>query len=71
MTARAIISRLLWTDPADAGCEHTGELLHVYAEHVAAGRDAGAELPGVAAHLASCDGCEDDLAGLLALIAPA
>jgi hypothetical protein len=44
------------------------ELLHVYAELLAADRDAAARHPAVAAHVAACGPCADDLAGLLAAL---
>jgi anti-sigma factor ChrR (cupin superfamily) len=42
--------------------------LHVYADLVAAGADPAERYPGVAAHLAACDACAEDLRGLSALI---
>jgi hypothetical protein len=63
------LDRLLDVDPLDAGCDHARHLLHVYAELVqqddgsAAGR-----YPEVAAHLAACGPCRQDLEGLLCLL---
>jgi hypothetical protein len=44
------------------------EMLHIYAELVAAGGPAGAQYPGVAAHLRACGPCGEDFDGLLAAI---
>lgn len=63
------LDRLLTLDPRDAGCDHARALLHVYAE--IAEQDAGAaeeRYPEVAAHLAACGPCEQDLEGLLQLL---
>ena len=62
------LDRLLDVDPADAGCEHAMQVLHVYAELVSSGHDAAAAHPAVAAHLRACGPCAEDLAGLLALL---
>ena len=65
---RAALERFLTTDPADAGCAETLELLHAYVELVAAGEDPEQRYPGVAAHLRSCEPCLDDYHGLLAIV---
>jgi hypothetical protein len=62
------VIRFLTTDPADAGCEETMELLHVYADLILAGEDPEARLPGIAAHLRDCHPCVEDLQGLLAAV---
>ena len=63
------LARFLDTDPRDVGCDEAMELLHVYAELVALDPDAAAErLPGIAAHLAACGPCHEDLVGLLAAV---
>jgi hypothetical protein len=55
MNGSKALDRLLQTDPRDAGCDETMELLHVYAELVAIDRaDAEQRYPEVAAHLRSC-----------------
>jgi hypothetical protein len=64
----AALERFLVTDPRDVGCEEAMAMLHVYADLVAAGVDAAARYPGMAAHLAACGPCDEDLAGLLAAI---
>lgn len=69
MSAQQRLARFLETDPRDVGCDEAMAALHVYAELVA--RDAGAaseQLPGMAAHLAACGPCHEDLVGLLAAI---
>jgi len=68
MSARDRLERFLGTDPADAGCAQTMSLMHVFAELVLAGLDAGARYPGVAAHLRGCDACSEDFRGLLAAL---
>ena len=65
---REAMLRFLQTDPADAGCEQTLELLHVYAELTLAGADAERAYPGIKAHLRSCGPCLDDFEGLLAAV---
>jgi len=65
----AALDRFLRTDPADVGCGEAMAVLHVYAELV--DRDpaqAEAQYSGVAAHLAACGPCAEDLAGLLAAL---
>ena len=62
------LRRFLETDPQDVGCEEALYVLHVYVELVAAGLDAGARLPGVAAHLRACRPCGQDFEGLLAAV---
>ena len=68
MNSWAALERFLGTDPADVGCEQAMEILHVYAELTAAGRDAAGRYPGVAAHLAACGPCGEDFSGLLAAV---
>ncbi|HEX3929257.1 MAG TPA: hypothetical protein VHW64_01030 [Nocardioides sp.] len=66
MNATGAIARFLETDPRDVGCDEAVELLHVYAELVAADPEVAAQrLPGVAVHLAACGPCHEDLVGLL------
>jgi hypothetical protein len=59
------LERFLRTDPRDVGCEEAMAVLHVYVDLVAAGQDAAARYPGVAAHLEACGPCREDFAGLL------
>lgn len=68
MTGWNGLDRLLDVDPLDAGCRHAMQVLHVYAELVAEGGDPQARYPGVAAHLAACGPCAEDLTGLLLLV---
>ncbi len=44
------------------------ELLHIYAELVAAGAPAEQRYPGIAAHLRACGPCGEDFEGLLAAL---
>jgi hypothetical protein len=62
------LDRFLRTDPRDAGCDGAMAALHVYADLVAEDSGAAARYPGIAAHLAACGPCAEDLAGLLAAI---
>jgi hypothetical protein len=62
------LDRFLRTDPRDVGCARAMEILHVYAELVAAGGPAGTRYPGLSAHLSACGPCGEDFDGLLAAI---
>jgi hypothetical protein len=62
------LERFLRTDPADAGCDETRRLLHVYAEEILAGGAPDLRHPSIAAHLRDCPPCADELAGLLAAL---
>jgi hypothetical protein len=68
MNDRQMLDRFLHTDPRDVGCGEATAVLHVYVDLIAAGTDAAARYPGVAAHLAACGPCGDDFAGLLAAV---
>ena len=68
MNGWSALNRFLQTDPRDVGCEQAMEMLHIYAELVAAGAPAEQRYPGIAAHLRSCGPCEEDFEGLLATI---
>jgi hypothetical protein len=63
------LERFLVTDPLDAGCAKTFDLLDRYVERELAHRDAAAQFPGIAAHLSRCNPCVQDFEGLLAAIA--
>ena len=54
MTGSSALERFLRTDPRDVGCDQAPEILHVYAELVAADASAAGRFPGVAAHLDAC-----------------
>lgn len=58
----------LATDPRDIGCDETMEMLHVYVDLLAQGIDAAEQYPGLAAHLESCEGCKEDVRGLLSAV---
>ena len=62
------LDRFLLTDPRDVGCGRAIEILHVYAELVAAGQPAEQHYPGMAAHLHACGPCGEDFDGLLAAL---
>jgi len=65
---RERLDHFLATDPADVGCAEALEVLHVYVELIADGREAARAYPGVAAHLAACGPCGEDFEGLLAAV---
>jgi hypothetical protein len=69
MNGWTALDRFLRTDPRDVGCAEALDMLHVYADLVAAGAAAEQRYPGIAAHLRACGPCEEDLEGLLAAIA--
>ena len=67
MSDWARLERFLTTDPADLGCDRALEMLHVYAELADADPGAAARrYPDVAAHLAACGPCADDLNAIIA-----
>jgi hypothetical protein len=68
MTGFSALDHFLRTDPRDVGCAEAMEMLHVYAELVAAGEPAGQRYPGIAAHLHACGPCGEDFDGLLAAL---
>ena len=69
MSSWESLERFLVTDPLDAGCAETFDLLNQYVERELAHRDAAARFPGVAVHLSGCNPCVQDFEGLLAAIA--
>jgi hypothetical protein len=68
MNSWPALDRFLRTDPHDVGCGQAMEMLHIYAELMAAGEPAEERYPGVAAHLRACGPCGEDFEGLLAAI---
>jgi hypothetical protein len=62
------IDEFLRTDPLDAGCGRTMDLLHAYVELAASGRDPGLRFPDIAVHLSVCGPCADDFRELLAAV---
>jgi hypothetical protein len=68
MTGWPHLDRFLRTDPRDVGCAEAVDLLHVYAELVAAGEPVQERYPGIAAHLRACGPCGADFEGLLAAL---
>jgi len=58
----------LETDPRDIGCDEAMGIMHVYVDLLAAGGDPMRDYPGMAAHLASCEPCAEDVRGLLAAV---
>jgi hypothetical protein len=68
MNGWSALERFLRTDPRDVGCAQAMEMLHIYAELIAAGNPAEQRYPGIAAHLRACGPCNEDFEGLLAAI---
>ena len=68
MSAFDALQSLLATDPRDAGCGDTFELIHAYAEIAAGGGDPEVVMPGVTIHLATCGPCAEDYLALLAAV---
>lgn len=60
--------RFLATDPRDIGCDEAIGMMHVYVDLLADGVDATARYPGMAAHLAACRPCAEDVRGLLTAV---
>ena len=69
MNGWAALDRFLQTDPRDVGCAEAMDMLHAYADLVAAGVQAEQRYPGLAAHLRACGPCGEDFEGLLVVIA--
>jgi hypothetical protein len=68
MSSWGSLERFLTTDPTDAGCAETFELLDRYVERQIAYGDAAVHYPEIAAHLSSCNPCLQDFEGLLAAL---
>jgi hypothetical protein len=68
MNSWSALDWFLRTDPRDVGCDQAMEMLHIYAELVAAAEPAEERYPGIAAHLRACGPCGEDFEGLLAAI---
>ncbi len=62
------IEKFLTTDPSDIGCDRAMEVLHIYADMVAAGEAAQDRFPEVAAHFRACGPCAEDLDALIEAI---
>lgn len=68
MSAFDALQLMLATDPRDAGCGTTFELIHAYAEIAAQGGDPEQSMPGITVHLATCGPCAEDYLALLAAV---
>ncbi len=68
MSAWETLEAMLATDPRDAACGETFELIHAYGQILVDGGDPETRMPGVAVHLATCGPCAEDYQGLLAAI---
>jgi hypothetical protein len=63
------LDAFLQTDPHDAGCDATMEMLDIYVELLADGdSDPSERFPGLYAHFLACGPCAENLEGLLAAI---
>ena len=62
------IRRLLGPDGPEVSCETCFEELDRYVDLEAAGADADAAVPGMAAHLEGCPACREEHETLLALV---
>jgi hypothetical protein len=62
------LEEFLATNQIDSGCARALELLDVYADQVIAGERPEERFPDIAAHLAVCGPCAEDLAGLVAAV---
>ena len=65
---KPIVERLLGPEGPEGTCEECFELLDRYVDLEAAGADADAVIPGMAAHLHGCPACDEDHESLLALV---
>ena len=68
MNGSKALDRLLQTDPRDAGCDETMELLHVCAELVAIDRGTRSSVIRRSPRSCAPAPCGNDLEGLLAAI---
>jgi hypothetical protein len=59
------LQRFLRTNPIDAGCAETFELLGAYVDAELTAGDAESRYPTIAAHLRDCAPCMEDFRGLL------
>ena len=62
------LGAFLRTDPRDAGCQRTVDMLDVYVELALADAEPERRLADIAAHLRVCGPCSADLEALLAAI---
>lgn len=65
LTGWEVLDRFLSTGTQESDCAEAFELLDTWAELVLLGADPARHLPRVAAHLRACQGCFEDLTGLL------
>ena len=63
MSSWGSLERFLKTDPGDAGCAETFDLLDRYVERELAHGDAAEQFPGIAAHLSSLQSVRAGLRG--------
>jgi predicted anti-sigma-YlaC factor YlaD len=63
-----LTDRLLGPEGPEISCEECFDLLDQYVDLEAAGQDADAQIPGMAAHLQGCPACREDHDSLLALV---
>jgi hypothetical protein len=63
-----MIDRLLGPRGPEVSCEECFDRLDEYVELELAGEDAGARVPGMAAHLRGCPACSEEHESLLELV---
>lgn len=63
------IEQFLAADFRDVGCDATRAVLHFYVELLTAEVVAADYYPGVAAHVAACQSCMENMLGLAAAVA--
>jgi hypothetical protein len=62
------LGRLLGPAEAEVGCDVCFDELDRYVELEVAGRDAGAAIPGLRAHLDGCPACREEYDSLYGLV---
>jgi hypothetical protein len=62
------VARLLGPAAPEVGCDECFEILDEYVELELAGKDAGAMLPALRAHLDGCPACREEHDSLRALV---
>lgn len=65
---RSVLRRLLGPAGPELSCEECFERLDRFVELELDGRDAGAAVPGMRAHLEGCPACEADHRSLVAIV---
>jgi len=64
----SLVDGLLGPEEPELGCDDCFDELDRYVELELAGADAGAEVPGMRAHLAGCPACREEHRSLVDLL---